>query len=206
MVRYRIIYQEIYKVGDRNMICIEDYIKDLSPSKEYKESLVKYSSQSIKELDLPDHLVQQLCSASLPIKSDYCVFGENPITFYELPQKKCYALIPDTYIEIAKMEWVGNIAISLTNGFVWQIFPDYYRRSFMNSSIAQYTESLGAWLRFYPQFQDYVADMYDMNPQFSLFDNPEVYSPIKQKLKEIDAKAMESDDNYWVRCCEPDII
>ena len=87
MVRYRIIYQEIYKVGDRNMICIEDYIKDLSPSKEYKESLVKYSSQSIKELDLPDNLVQQLCSASLPIKSDYCVFGENPITFYELPQK-----------------------------------------------------------------------------------------------------------------------
>ena len=108
--------------------------------------MVKYPLKKIKELDLPDSIVKQLCNCGLPINSNYCVFGENPITFYELPIKKCYALIPDMYIEIEEMKWVGNIAISVNDGTVWQIFPSYYRRSFMNSSILQYINSLGAWL------------------------------------------------------------
>ena len=188
------------------MIERTDSMQDLTPSRDYQASLLPYPPQRIKELDLPEALAAQWYSVRLPLQSQYCVFGENPITFYPAPQKKAYALIPDLYLEIAEMESVGNIAVSITDGSVWQIFPRSYRRSFMNSSLAQYTDSLGAWLRFYPQFQDNVAAIYEQDPAFTLFEHPEIYTPIRRKLAEIDARAMESDEHYWARCCEPDLI
>lgn len=182
------------------------HLRDLSPSKEFKDSLVGYSYHSLEELELPQEIICQLCDSGVPINSHYSVFDENPITFYQTPQIQRFPLIPGTYLEIAEMKWIGKIAICINTGEVWQIFKEEFRRSFMNSSIGQYVNCLGAWLQFYPQFQSYLAKMISVNPVFSLFENPEIYCSIKHKFSEIDSKAMECNDNYWPRCCEPDII
>ena len=181
-------------------------IEILQPSRAFRNSLDKYHESVLSGLGIPKGLVRQLGKTGLPLHSQYFVFEENPIHFYPSPQFRRYALIPGDYLEIAAMEWVGKIAVEIGNGLVWQVFEREFRVSFMNSSLSQYIECLGVWLQFYPQFQEYVRDMLAADSQFSLYENPEVYDPVREKLKEIDPMAMQGENNYWARCCEPDIV
>ncbi len=181
-------------------------LNSLVPSQEFKNQLTIYTDATFENLKLPNDLQECLKRIGLPLNSSLCVFEENPITFYREPQLCRYALIKGTYLEIAEMAWVGKIAIDIASGHVWQIFEKRFEASFMNSSIAQYIECLGAWLQFYPQFQKYLSDEQKTNPQFSLYDDSSVYVPISKKLSEIDPEAMKNDYNYWPRCCEPDIV
>ena len=181
-------------------------LNSLAPSQDFRNSLTIYSDSTFVSLKLPQNLQEQLKKAGLPLNSSFCVFDDNPITFYQEPQVRRYALIRGTYLEIAEMAWVGKIAIDIASGYVWQIFERQFKTSFMNSSIAQYVECLGAWLQFYPQFLKYIRGRLEDDPQFSLFDDPSIYVPISKKLAEIDSEAMAEEGNYWPRCCEPDII
>lgn len=181
-------------------------LNSLMPSQAFRNSLVIYTDATFERLRLPKPIQKQLKETGLPLHSSFCVFDDNPITFYQEPQIRCYALIQNTYLEIAEMAWVGKIAIDLASGYVWQIFEKRFQASFMNSSIAQYVECLGAWLQFYPQFQEYICEQLKANPSFSLFDDASIYVPIRDKISVIDPEAMKNNDNYWSRCCEPDIV
>ncbi|MEY8385841.1 SUKH-4 family immunity protein [Oscillospiraceae bacterium 38-13] len=176
------------------------------PSPEFRAALKPYPEAVLRRLNLPPALEEALREAGLPRGLPCCVFEENPIAFYPEPLPRRYALIPGEYLEIARMDWVGVIALDRRDGRVWQIFEKEFRRSFMNRSLPQYTACLGIWMAFYPRFQEYLAARLRENPGFSLFENPEVYEPVRRRLAEADPEAMAEEGHYWPRCCEPDIV
>lgn len=99
-------------------------LNSLMPSQEFRNSLVIYTDATFERLRLPKPIQKQLKETGLPLQSSFCVFDDNPITFYQEPQIRRYALIQNTYLEIAEMAWVGKIAIDLASGYVWQIFEE----------------------------------------------------------------------------------
>ena len=76
---------------------------------------------------------------------------------------------------------------------------------YVNDSIGQFIDCLGAWLSFYRQFQNETDKNLAGNQRFSLFDHKEMYEPVLNRLKEIDPEAVKWRKYFWRRICEPDI-
>lgn len=117
-----------------------------------------------------------------------------------------------TYLQIASLDVMGELAISLHYQSVYQIQLtndcgyDLAILYLVNDSVSQFVDCLGSWLSFYPQFREEINRQLEIEPAFSLFDHEEMYDPILKKLKEVDPKSMREKKFFWRRMCEPDII
>lgn len=174
----------------------ESYIKSLKPLDE--ESLLSYH--------LPDDVLYSLTHTGLPWNQSFDFNANISITFCEFPTIKRYPYLQHDYLYFASMEEMGELSIDLHSKDVFQYVDKYMPHSLVNSRIEKFIESLGLWLSFYPQLQDYVQEMYEEDPCFSLFENDKILKLMQDKIKEIDPYSMKYQKFFWRRMCEPDIF
>ena len=183
-------------------------------SKEYKESLIPFSKETLEPLNLPTETFEFLTEVGLPLHSGYAITPNAPLTFFELPYVKKHSHLQNTYLYIASMDMMGLVAVDLKNQAVFQMQESEKNQwgesqeipRPMNYSVRHFVECLGLWLSFYPQLREEVKSQLEIDATFSLFEHEELYKPILKKLREVDPKTMRERKFFWRRMCEPDIV
>ncbi len=176
------------------------------PSEHYKNSLKPLSKERLIPYNLPSDILDFLTQTGLPVDTSFEFNANISITFCEFPSIKKYPYLQHDYLYFASMEEMGELSIDLHSKDVFQYVDKYMPHSLVNSSIEKFIECLGMWLTFYPQFQNYMEEMYEKNPYFSLFENDEILKLMRNKIKELDPYSMKYKKFFWSRMCEPDIF
>lgn len=181
-------------------------------TQEYMTSLVPLPMEILQPLNLPKETFEFLYNVGLPLHSNYAITPNIPLTFLHYPVTKKYPYLQHTYLHIASLDVVGELAINLHFQSVQQIQITNdcgYKLAILNlvnNSIEQFINCLGLWLSFYPRFRQEISKKLKSDPKFNLFEHEEIYKPILEKLKEIDPKAMREKKFFWRRMCEADIL
>ena len=172
----------------------------------YKELVKPLDKERLLCYNLPDDVLYSLTHTGLPLNQSFDFNANISITFCEFPTVKRYPYLQHDYLYFASMEEMGELSIDLHSRDVFQYVDKYMPHSLVNSSIEKFIESLGLWLSFYPQLQDYVQEMYEENPYFSLFEDDKMLKLMENKIKELDPYSMKYQKFFWRRMCEPDIF
>ena len=179
---------------------------DIVLSEDYKKSLKPLNEELLLPYHLPSDVLHSLTHIGLPLNMSFEFNANISITFCEFPSIKRYLYLQHDYLFFASMEEMGELSIDLHTKDVFQYVDQYMPHSMVNSSIGKFIECLGLWLSFYPQLQDYMEEMYERNPCFSLFENDTILKLIQDKIKGIDPYCMKYQKFFWRRMCEPDIF
>lgn len=180
----------------------------------YKSSLTPFSKEQLEPLNLPKETLEFLTRIGLPLRSDYEITPNIPLTFFAQPYVKKHSHFQNTYLYIASMDMMGLIAVDVKEQAVYQMLhseKDSWGNIeeipvLMNDSIHQFVDCFGLWLSFYPQLRAEINRQLEADPTFYLFDHEELYKSILKKLKEIDPQSMKWRKFFWRRMCEPDIV
>ncbi len=176
------------------------------PSESYRNSLKPLNKERLIPYNLPSDIFNSLTRTGLPVGTSFEFNANISITFCEFPIVKKYPYLQHDYLYFASMEEMGELSIDLHSKDVFQYVDKYMPHSLVNSSIEKFIECLGMWLTFYPQFQNYMEEMYEKNPYFSLFENDEILKLMRNKIKELDPYSIKYKKFFWNRMCEPDIF
>ena len=180
-------------------------------TQEFKSSLIPFSRELLEPLNLPKETFDFLSDIGLPLP-EFELNANVTVTFLSQPIIKHYPLLQHTYLQIASLDVMGEVAVDLHYQSVHQILVtndcgyDNAIPSLVNYSISQFVDCLGLWRSFYPQFRKEIAAQMGIDPTFSLFEHEEMYDSIMKKLREIDPKSMRQYKFFWRRMCEPDIV
>ena len=157
-------------------------------TREYKASLTPFSRELLEPLSLPKETFDFLSNVGLPLP-ELELNANAAFTFLDPPVLKRYPFLQHTYLQIASLDVMGEVAIDLHDQSVHQIQVinerghDFVMRTLMNYSISQFVDCLGLWRSFYPQFREEIAARLAVEPDFSLFEHKELYDPILKKLR-----------------------
>lgn len=179
---------------------------DIVISEDYKNSIKPLSEELLLPYHLPSDILDFLTHTGLPLNTSFEFNANISITFCDFPIVKKYPYLQHDYLYFASMEEMGELSIDLHSKSVFQYVSQSMPHSLVNSSIENFIECLGLWLSFYPQLQNYVEEMYQKDPYFSLFENDEILKMMENKIKEIDPYCMKYQKFFWRRMCEPDIF
>lgn len=175
-------------------------------SDEYKKSLIPFSIDTLSHLELPAELLSFFTSVGVPTSSHYNFNSNICISFFNPPIEKKHFRLKNRFLVFASLEEMGELAVDLQTQEVYQLIGEGIAPSYVNSSLPQFIQCLGAWLTFYSGLQKYVKCKVEEQPDFSLFESDKIFDPIIKKLKEIDSDAMKWRKYFWRRMCEPDIV
>lgn len=183
-------------------------------TQEYKSSLIPYSKEQLEPLNLPKETFDFLTEVGLPLRSNYEITPNAPLTFLAQPYVKKHTHFQNTYLYFASMDMMGLVAVDVKDQAVYQMQrseKDLWGNIheipvLMNGSIRQFVDCIGLWLSFYPQLRAEINRQMETDPTFCLFDHEELYKPILKKLKEVDPQSMKWRKFFWRRMCEPDIV
>lgn len=179
---------------------------DIVISEDYKNSVKQLSEELLIPYNLPSDILNFLTHTGLPLNTSFEFNANISITFCDFPIVKKYPYLQHDYLYFASMEEMGELSIDLHSKSVFQYVSQSMPHSLVNLSIENFIECLGLWLLFYLQLQNYVEEMYQKDPYFSLFENDEILMIMENKIKEIDPYCMKYQKFFWRRMCEPDIF
>lgn len=175
-------------------------------SEDYKKLWKPLNEELLLPYNLPSDVLDSLTHIGLPLNTSFEFNANISITFCEFPTVKRYPYHQHDYLFFASMEEMGELSIDLHSKGVFQYVDTSLPRSLVNTSLEKFMECLGLWLSFYPQLQNYMREMYQENPCFSLFENGKILKLMQDKIKEIDPYSMKYQKFFWRRMCEPDIF
>ena len=179
---------------------------NIIPSEYFKNSLKPIDKKLLMSCDLPNEILEFLTQTGLPIGEKFAFNANITIAFCDFPCVKRYPYLQHDYLYFASMDEMGELSIDLHSHDVFQYVDECMPHSLVNSSIAKFMECLSLWLSFYPQLQDYVKEMTQKDPRFSLFENDEALGLIRNKIKEIDPYCLKYQKFFWRRMCDPDVF